>query len=361
MPNLEYIPTSVSPPGETLNDLLEERGISQKLLSLRLGRSEKNLSQIVNGKAPITSELALDLERVLGTPARFWLAREARYQEWLSRSSVPEPTEADLDWARSFTYPKMAEYGWVPATSNAREKFSHLLSFFGVVNRPAYVAWAANLSPQYRRSETSIDKDHLIAAWLRQGEIDAEEVDAGSYDERGFGDAVDHARTLTFASPKEFVPELKKAFAKSGVVLLFVPELPSMGVSGATRWLTPSKALIQITLRYRTNNHLWFTIFHESCHILKHQKRAVYLETKGNKSPEELEADAFAANHMIPASPFRRFVDAGAFDKANVEAFAKSIGISPAIVVGRLQRDELVPWESPLNGLKVKFQWTKDS
>lgn len=89
MPNLEYRPTSVSPPGETLNDLLEEKGISQKLLSLRLGRSDKNLSQIVNGKAPITPELALDLERVLGTPARFWLAREARYQEWLSRSSVP--------------------------------------------------------------------------------------------------------------------------------------------------------------------------------------------------------------------------------------------------------------------------------
>ncbi|MHB8637582.1 MAG: helix-turn-helix domain-containing protein [Fimbriimonadaceae bacterium] len=361
MPNLEFKPTSVSPPGESLCDLLGEKGISQKLLSLRLGRSGKNLSQIVNGKAPITPELALDLERVLGTPARFWLAREARYQEWLSRSSVPDPTEADLEWARSFTYPKMAEYGWVPATPNAREKFFHLLSFFGVVSRPAFVAWAANLSPQYRRSEGNPDKDHLIAAWLRRGELEAEEVDAGSYDEGGFGDAVDHARTLTCASPIEFVPVLKMAFARCGVVLLFVPELPSMGVSGATRWLTPSKALIQITLRYRTNDHLWFTIFHESCHILRHQKRAVYLETNGEKSPDELVADAFAANHMIPASAFRKFVGAGMFDRASVEAFAESIGISPAVVVGRLQREGLVPWQSPLNSLKVKFQWTTES
>lgn len=361
MPNLQYNPSSVSPPGETLNDLIEEKGISQKLLSLRLGRSGKNLSQIVNGKAPITPELALDLERVLGTPARFWLTREARYQEWLSRSSVPEPTDADLDWARCFPYLAMSRHEWVPAATGARERFQNLLRFFGVVNRSAFHAWTANLSPQYRRSETQVDKDHLIAAWLRQGELEAQEVEAGVYDEKGFGDAVDHARTLTCSSPEDFVPELKRSFAKNGVVLLFVPELPGMGVSGATRWLTPTKALIQITLRYKTNDHLWFTIFHESCHILKHQKRVVYLETKGKKSEEELEADAFAANHMIPPSKFRKFVEAGAFDKADIEAFAKSVGISPAIVVGRLQREELVPWESPLNGLKVKFQWIKEA
>ncbi len=357
MPNLEYRPTSVSPPGETLNDLLEEKGISQKLLSLRLGRSDKNLSQIVNGKAPITPELALDLERVLGTPARFWLAREARYQEWLSRSSVPEPTDEDLEWARSFTYKEMAEYGWVPPTSNAREKFGHLLKFFGVVDRSAFTAWTANLSPQYRRSEAKVDKDHLIAAWLRRGELEAEKVDCEDYDEKAFASAVDDALKLTCWAPQEFVPELKESFARCGVVLLFIPELPSMGVSGATRWLTPSKALIQVTLRYRTNDHLWFTIFHESCHILRHQKRAVYLETTGKKSSDELEADAFAANHMIPPGAFKRFVEAGDFSGPAVRAFAESLGISPGIVVGRLQKEEIIGWDT-LNSLKVKFEWT---
>lgn len=358
MPNLEYRPTSVSPPGETLSDILEERGISQKELSLRLGRSDKNLSQIVNGKAPITPDLAVDLEQVLGTPARFWLARESRYQEWLSRMSIPEPTESDLDWARSFKYPEMAQYGWVPTTSKARDKYFHLLSFFGVVNRQAFEAWAGNLSPQFRRSQTTNNKDHLIAAWLRRGEVEAEGVEASSYNEKGFAAAVDYARTLTCLPPEVFVPQIKKAFAANGVVLLFVPGLTTMGVSGATRWITPSKALIQITLRYKTNDHLWFTIFHESCHILRHQKRVVYLETEGAKSPEEMEADEFSANHMIPPAAFKKFVDAKKFDKGSVEAFADSIGISPGIVVGRLQKDGLIPWES-LNNLKVSFQWSK--
>ena len=359
MPNLEYKPTSVSPPGETLSDLLEERGISQKLLSLRLGRSDKNLSQIVNGKAPITPELALDLEKVLGTPARFWLAREARYQEWLSRSSVPGPTEEDLEWARSFTYKEMAQHGWVPPTSNACEKLGRLLTFFGVVDRSAFSAWTANLSPQYRRSETKVGKDHLIAAWLRRGELEAEDIETRDYEEKSFARAVHEALKLTCKSPREFVPELRESFARCGVVLLFVPELPGMGVSGATRWLTPSKALIQITLLYKYNDHLWFTIFHESCHILRHQKRAVYLETKGKKSSEELEADAFAANHMIPPAAFRRFLEVGAIDGTSVRAFAESLGISPGIVVGRLQKEQVIGWDT-LNSLKVKFQWTSE-
>ncbi|MFN8491179.1 MAG: hypothetical protein U0350_26520 [Caldilineaceae bacterium] len=38
----------------------------------------------------------------------------------------------------------------------------------------------------------------------------------------------------------------------------FVPELAQLRVCGATRWLTPNKALLQLSLRYKTNDHLWF-------------------------------------------------------------------------------------------------------
>jgi len=360
MANLRYNPTSVSPPGATLCDLLEERGISQKVLSLRLGRSDKNLSQIVNGKAPITPELAVNLEQVLGTPARFWLERESRYQEWLVRSNAMEPTNDDRDWARSFNYAKMAEYGWVPPAAGPREKYSNLLHFFAVVNRSAFCAWAASLSPQFRRSAARTDKDHLIAAWLRQGEIKAEEVAAGEFDEKSFGGAVNFARTLTCKPPGEFIPALTEAFTRCGVVVLFVPELPGMGVSGATRWLTPSKALIQITLHYETNDILWFTIFHEACHILRHQKRAMYLETIGTKSLEEIEADTFAANLLIPPHLYHKFTARNDLEREAIDEFASSLGIAPAIVIRRLQNDGLLSNDSPLNGLKLRYMWSDE-
>lgn len=356
----EYNPTSYSPPGETLSDILEERGITQKELSIKLGRSDKNLSQIVNGKAPITPDLAMDLETVLGTPAHFWNNREARYREWLTRQSIAEPTEDDLEWARSFPYPKMASNGWIAAASSAREKFFNLLKFFGVVDRSAFIAWQATLSPMYRRSPASnVAKDNLIAAWLRQGELEAAQVETGPYSEKEFEAAVWEARKLTCDHPADFDPKLRRLFADAGVALLFIPELPSMGVSGATRWLG-SKAVIQVTLLYKTNDHFWFTIFHESCHILKHQRRAVFLETPGNNSVEEAEANEFAANLLIPPGALRKFIEDSSFDKPSVVAFAESIGICPGVVVGRLQRERLISYGSPLGALKEKFRWKED-
>jgi len=133
-----------------------------------------------------------------------------------------------------------------------------------------------------------------------------------------------------------------------------------MGVTGATRWLTSSKALIQVTLQFATQDHLWFTIFHESFHILKHQKRGVFLEANGAKNPAEIEADEFSFHHLIPPAPFRRFAEAGMFDPRTIESFAESIAIAPGIVVGRLEKEGLIPLDS-LNDLKVKFDWSNES
>lgn len=80
-----YEPSSVSPPGNTLAQLLEEIGMSQKELAQRCGRPEKTINEIIKAKAAITSETALQFERVLGIPAEFWNAREFRYREYLAR------------------------------------------------------------------------------------------------------------------------------------------------------------------------------------------------------------------------------------------------------------------------------------
>lgn len=86
----EYNPSSVSAPGETLKDILEERGITQSQLSNQISCSDEDLTLVLDGKAPITPNLASDLERVLGTPAQFWLARDRRFKEWLTHERLKE-------------------------------------------------------------------------------------------------------------------------------------------------------------------------------------------------------------------------------------------------------------------------------
>jgi addiction module HigA family antidote len=81
----EYAPTVVSPPGATLLDLLEERGMTHVDLARRLGRPKKTINEIIRGKTALTADTAMQLEQALGTPASFWIAREARYREYLAR------------------------------------------------------------------------------------------------------------------------------------------------------------------------------------------------------------------------------------------------------------------------------------
>jgi len=143
------------------------------------------------------------------------------------------------------------------------------------------------------------------------------------------------------------------------VAVVFVPELPRTRVSGATRWLTPTKALIQLSFRYKTADHLWFSFYHEAAHILLHQKRPIYLDLlegpRETVGPEEKDADAFARHKLIPPDALRRFVSAHAFfSRAAIRGFAQAVDIAPGIVVGRLQHDGLLP-HSHCNDLKRKI------
>ena len=128
------------------------------------------------------------------------------------------------------------------------------------------------------------------------------------------------------------------------------------GVSGATRWITKDKALIQLSLKYKSDDQLWFTFFHEAGHILLHGKKQVFVEFGiSNATDEEQEANAYARDILIPPEvrprlPYLR-------TRTQIQEFARSLGIAPGIVVGRLQHDDLV-FKSAFNDLKRKLAWS---
>jgi Zn-dependent peptidase ImmA (M78 family) len=136
-----------------------------------------------------------------------------------------------------------------------------------------------------------------------------------------------------------------------------VPELSGSRACGATRWISPEKALIQLSLRYKTADHLWFTFFHECAHLLLHGKKLVFLEGASfDGRPEEEEANRWAANFLIPLADFKRFFDEADFTPSAIRAFASQVGVHPGIVVGRLQHEKLVE-HSYGNALKLRLKW----
>lgn len=357
----QYVPDFVSPPGETLLELLEERGMSQAELAERTGRPKKTINEIIKGKAALTPETAIQLEHVLGTPASFWNNREQHYREWLARQEERESLREYLPWMKKFPLRAMINLSWIRKRGDSISQLEELLSYFGVASPTQWESMQAEA--QWRRSPAFQADPAAVSAWLRRGEILAEQIQCAGYDAARFRAALSQIRALTTEPPEHFAPQMRELCAQAGVAVVFVPEIPGTHTYGATRWLSPAKAMIMLSLRYKTGDHLWFTFFHEAAHILSHGKREMFLEDDQEASEDawarEAEADRFAADFLIPPQQMSGFHPKGQhFSQQDVIEFAQRLGIAPGIVVGRLQHDGILDPQN-LNGLKQRLQWPK--
>jgi len=348
-------------PGEILGETLKARSISQSELASRCGISEKHVSQIINGKASVTSETALLFERALGIRASLWMNLESTYRLHVARKAEEERLISFYDWAKGFPLRSLTERGWLPGTNSKKEKVRALLDFFGVSSPAAWEAQYKKVKVAYRRSPAFTTSLKSIVTWLRIGELKASDIEADPFNKATFRRSLDEIRGLTSCDPSDFEPRMKQLCREAGVALVFVPELPGTHVFGATRWLSSGKALIIQSLRYRTDDHFWFTFFHEAAHILLHGKYAVFIDQESKVfSDEEAKADTFAANHLIPKARYERFVSVRPISRARVLSFAKELGIAPGIVVGMLQHDKVIPFDW-FQDLKRTFVFAEDA
>jgi len=355
----EYMPDVVSPPGETLLEMLEERGMSQSELAERTGRPKKTINEIIKGKATITPATALQLERVLGTPASFWNNREQQYRESLARQAERASLEGQVSWLKQFPIKEMIALGWLPGSDDLVVLLEQVLTFFGIASPTQWNrVWESNVA--YRQSPAFESDPFAVSAWLRKGEVEAQQIDCTPYDSDRFISALGIVRELTVKPPEIFQSETIRVCAEAGVAVAFVPEIPKVRASGAARWLSQNKGMIQVNLRYKTDDQLWFTFFHEAGHILKHGKRDIFIEDGGDHDEKEEEANEFAADFLIPSSEYRHFMPrTGHYSKTEIVDFAARIGIAPGIVVGRLQYDGKLPPQN-CNDLKRTLAWGKD-
>ena len=355
----QYQPDSVSPPGETLLETLETIDMSQAELARRMGRPVKTINEIIQGKAAITAETALQLEQVLDVPASFWLKREQQYREFLARFAEEQRLEQWADWLKDFPVRELVDRNWIQSGSGKSQQVLAVLKFFGVASPEACQAVWEYKGIVYRKSTLLKVNSGAVMAWLRQGEIQAQEIETDPYNAEAFRNVLKQIRALTIESVDFFQQELVRLCARVGVAVVFVQEFPGTGICGATQWLTPTKALVQLSLRYKTDDQLWFTFFHEAGHVLRHRKRQVFLEIdQRDETDYEAEADQFAVNTLIDSVQWQRFIKQSQHrSKAAIQKFAREVGIAPGIVVGRLQHEKHLPF-THCNDLKRRLEWS---
>jgi addiction module HigA family antidote len=365
MSSNRYRPDRVSPPGETLQEVLDKRQMSQADLAARTGRPRKTINEIIKGKTAITPETALQFERVLGVPASFWNNLERNYREHLARQGEEEALEGSAWWLERIPYRELIRRGYIEERASKVGLVRAVLNFFGVASPAEWETVFAVPQRGYRRSAAFTSETGALAAWLRIGELEAQGIECRPFDRERFEAALREARALTVQASEKYLRRLKEICASAGVAVVYVPELSGCRAYGATRWLSPTKALIQLSLRGQRNDFFWFTFFHEAAHLLFHGKRLTFVEGKPDKdtgaeydgeSDEEAQADRYAADVLIPPGslePFR--TKRGIVSAEQVLWKAKELGIAPGILVGRLQYEGWLK-RSHLNSLRVKVK-----
>lgn len=360
--NLDYNPDYAVPPGWVLAERLGAYSISHAEFARRCGRSPKLISEIISGKAPVEPKTALEFERVLGVDAGIWLGIEANYRLHLAREAELRKAEESAEWAKGFPIAELRRRGLISPTGGDSERVSALLSFFGVGSVEAWNARQERLAVAFRHSPSFSSDEKALATWLRIGEFEAEQRECQEYNQAQFRRALVEIRALTATPFNSALRRAQQLCLESGVVLAVIKPLPKTALSGATRWMTPRKALIQLSARHKTDDQLWLSFFHEAAHVLLDSKKDIFVhDSNGKVTPADQRANEWAANFLVPGSAWESFVRSGLLSEARVRAFAREQAIAPGIVVGRLQHENKLPWKSRLARLKKKLMWSSDA
>lgn len=332
---LEFRPDVAIPPGATLQETMESLGWSQKELAERTELTVMSLNRIFKGEQPISYETAGRLELVTGVPARFWNNLEANYREQLARLAERSRLEEDLDWLETMPTAELIRRGAIEAADDAVDLLRQVLSFFGVSSVAAWKALWANPAVAARRSTCFETRLAAAATWIRLGEREAADIECRPFRKQAFHDTLDEVRGLTREDPDQAFPRLQEMCAACGVAVAFVPEFPKVPWNGATKWLTPDKAMILLNLRGKAEDRLWFSFCHEAGHVLHDGKKELFINAGPSDDEREKAADQFASNLLIPHRYHDRIREA--HTPADIRDLADEIGVCPGIVAGRYQ------------------------
>jgi HTH-type transcriptional regulator / antitoxin HigA len=350
-------------PGEMLEEYLEAYGLSQAEFARRADLTPKLVNTIIKGHNPVEADTALALERVTGTRAYIWTGLQ---KEWeLYRSRVAERSQHDSNavknWLSLFPVKELQQRGVLPPSNDLHGLRESLLAFLGVANEHAFAGLNQRYAVRYRASKAFRSSPECVHVWLQLATRAAEEMDVAEFSDAQLVDALAEIRQLTKLAPREFQPRVTALCAAAGVAIVPVPPFKNTKLNGAAFWYARNKAAVVLSLRHRTNDHFWFTLFHELGHLCLHGRDTAYVDDdKPESDPAEAEADAWAEEKLVGRARLHAFMAGQPRAKAEVRHFAASVGIHPGIVVGMLQHHGVLPW-THMNDLKDRFVFASES
>jgi len=334
----------VFPPGDFIKEELESRDWSQTELAEIMGRSPKEISDLISGKRTISLEIARELGAAFGTSAQYWRNLDSSYQ--LGRSGVVH--DAIVRRARLYQFApikEMVKRHWLEASENVAVLEKRVMQFYGASSLNERI----NLPHAARRGAHEISQAQW--AWLFRAKQLARAVPAKPFSAQLFKHGLSELKNL-LPSTQE-VRHVPRLLGEAGIRFLVLEHLPKTRIDGVVFWLDAKAPVVVLSLRYDRIDCFWYTLAHELGHVERRDAWKLDTDIVGEdaeSSDEEVErqADSFAADFLVRQSDLDDFIRriGPLYSTRRILGFASTMHVHPGIVVGQLQFRREVPWSA---------------
>lgn len=328
-------------PGETIKEILEDKGMSQEELAIRTGYSAKHVSEVINGKKDISSKFANALEYVFNIPTEFWLNLQGNYdREMIEIEKVNDIKKEEFDILKELKdivkyceSTKIIEKGLNESqTLLSMRKFLNVNNLMSIPNLPLQQV-------SFRGSKKIKVNINVLYAWKRICDYLTDEVVvADKFVKENLIKRCEEIKGTMFLKADEMIVELKRIFAECGVVFEIVHNFVGAPVQGYIQ-KRKERIVLCMTIRQSFSDIFWFTLFHEIGHLINGDFSDQYIDYYFIESEIEKKADLFARNILINNTDYTEFMKEGEFDIGTIKEFAKKQNVKPGIVIGRLQNE----------------------
>lgn len=357
MHSQDFKPDWFSKPGDSILSLMRRRAVSATELADRLDGEMEVLRGLVSGLHPIDEHIAKVISETLGGSPRFWLQRQEDYDKALDRAVNAIGADERAGLLKKVVSPCPAPRGR-RSTSKAVEEVRIRLAFYNVNGIQAWNARYGQCidATRFRTSDSFASNEGALSLWLRAGELEAEVVSTKPWNPEKLSEHLSSIRRLSLIrQPVRVLPKLRQALANVGIALVILKAPPGCRASGASRFLGRDKAMLLLSMRHKSDDHFWFTLFHELGHLLLHGDQTFIDEEGMPEDRFEVEANEFARNCIVPEAMEGKFKQVPANREA-VLRFSVSLGVAAGLVVGQMQHRGMIGYEK-LNFLKRYYKW----
>lgn len=343
-------------PGETLEEIIEDREMTQRELAVRTGMTEKHISTVIHGQKNISAAFARKLEYALGIETSFWMNLQANYDrellEFEELNNITEEELAVLKNLREVTE-VWASFGWLDEEANAAATVLDYRKIFGISNLLDTPKISYTAAYRVQSKNTSVDP-YVLFAWQRMCELLTRNSEiADAVDVEKLRSMLPDIKKVMFMRANQIQKRLSEIFSECGIAFRIVPNFTGAPVQGFIKRTEDGALILCMTLRQKFADIFWFTLFHEIAHILSGDTKHEFIDFASVSGDVEAKADRMAGEFLINPKDYQVFVDTGEYKSlSGIESFAASQNVKGYVVQGRLMKEQRIPWKA-----RPRYEW----